>query len=112
MLHRSNRRYQSALLRAMRETSRPNTIPTRPRATSAVMRANPERSANPEPDTPKSSSMTITCCLAQPSSCAWSTKAYGRACGLAIVLDLSRGGLANVDEGGALCMAGLYLGQI
>ena len=32
--------------------------------------------------------------------------------GLAVVFDLSRGGLANVDEGGALGMAGLHFDQI
>jgi len=32
--------------------------------------------------------------------------------GLAVVLDLGRGRLANVDEGGALGMAGLYFDQI
>src|SRR6266516_5621459 len=72
-------RYQSALLRATRETSSASTMPTWPSATSAAMRANPERSANPEPDTPRSSSMTVTCCLAQPSSRAFSTKACWRA---------------------------------
>src|ERR1035438_1372447 len=79
MPHRSSRRYQSALLRARRETSRPSTIPIWPKATSAVMRANPERLADPEPDKPRSSSMTITCSLAHPSSHAFSTKAYWRA---------------------------------
>ena len=39
--HRSSSRYQSALLRASRETSRPSTIPTWPSATSAARRANP-----------------------------------------------------------------------
>src|ERR1700757_4098644 len=32
--------------------------------------------------------------------------------GLAVVLDLRRGGLANVDESSALGMTGLYFGQI
>ena len=32
--------------------------------------------------------------------------------GLAVVFDLSRGGLANVDEGGAFRMAGRYFDQI
>src|SRR5437899_1237785 len=59
---RSSRRYQSALLRARRETSRPSTIPTCRSATSAVRRANPLRSTMPDPETPRSSSMTTTCC--------------------------------------------------
>src|SRR5262252_7364381 len=112
MLQRSNKRYQSALLRATRETSRPNTMPTWPSATSAVIRANPERSANPEPDKPRSSSMTITCSLAQPSSWCFLTQSILAHRGLAVVFDLGRGGLANVDEGGALDMVGLHLGQV
>src|SRR5215831_3470308 len=32
--------------------------------------------------------------------------------GFAVVFDLGRGGLANVDEGGALDMVGLHLGQV
>src|SRR5271165_1606833 len=112
MLQRSNRRYQSALLRAIRETSRPNTMPAWPSATSAVMRANPERSANPEPDTPRSSSMTITCSLAPTQVLGLLEQRILARRGLAVVLDLSRGGLANVDEGGALGMAGFYFDQI
>ena len=57
----------------------PSTIPTRPRATSAVRRPNPERSAHPEPERPKSSSMTVTCSRAQPNWQAFSTRAYWRA---------------------------------
>src|SRR5439155_27102396 len=41
--HRSSRRYQSALLRAMRDTSSPRMMPTCDNATSAVMRAKPLR---------------------------------------------------------------------
>ena len=59
--HSSRSRYQSALLRARRLTSRPRMIPTRPRAISAARRANPLRSAVPEPERPRSSSMTTIC---------------------------------------------------
>ena len=40
---------------------------------------NPERLADPEPDRPRSSSITITCSLAHPSSHGFSTNAYWRA---------------------------------
>jgi tRNA isopentenyl-2-thiomethyl-A-37 hydroxylase MiaE len=53
-------RYQSALLRARRETSNPSTIPARPNATSVINRPNPERFAALAPDIPQSSSMTVT----------------------------------------------------
>src|SRR5215471_5485142 len=43
------------------------------------MRANPERCTDPEPERPRSWSMTITCSLAHPSAQAFSTKAYWRA---------------------------------
>src|SRR5271169_1262764 len=76
---RSSKRYQSALLRARRETSRPSTIPAWPSATSAVSRAKPLRSIMPEPETPRSSSITRTCCAGHPSSAALATKAYWRA---------------------------------
>src|SRR5215470_17725851 len=64
---RSSRRYQSALLRARRDTSSPSTIPTCPSATSAVRRAKPLRSTIPAPDRPRSSSITTICCTGQPS---------------------------------------------
>jgi hypothetical protein len=40
---------------------------------SAVLRANPERFAFPEPDKPRSSSTTVTCSLAHPNLQALST---------------------------------------
>src|SRR5918996_2382175 len=75
---RSSSRYQSALERASRDTSRPNTIPTRPRAMSAVIRAKPERAVPAEPETPRSSSITSTARRDQPNSTARSTSAYWR----------------------------------
>ncbi|MGC2008869.1 MAG: hypothetical protein WA689_29320, partial [Trebonia sp.] len=57
---RSSSRYQSALLRASRETSRDSTIPTCPMATWAVSSANPVRPAAEAPDSPRSSSITVT----------------------------------------------------
>src|SRR5919108_661007 len=51
----SNRRYQSALFLARRETSSPRTMPTWANATSLVRRANPERLSVLEPDSPRSS---------------------------------------------------------
>jgi hypothetical protein len=68
--HRSMSRYQSALLRANLDTSRPNTRPTCPRATSAVSRAKPDRATAPEPVRPRSSSMTTTRSVGHPSSLA------------------------------------------
>src|SRR5215472_1896006 len=79
MTHRSSKRYQSALLRASRETSSPRMIPTRPRATSEAIRVNPPRLATLAPDTPRSSSITITCSLGQPRSHARWANAYCRA---------------------------------
>ena len=79
MPHRSSRRYQSALLRAKRETSSPSTMPTRPRATSPIIRVKPERLAALAPEIPRSSSITVTCSGGQPSSQARFTSAYCRA---------------------------------
>src|SRR3954453_15037498 len=60
MPQRSSKRYQSPLLRARRETSSPSTIPTWPRATSAVRRAKPPRLPALAPERPRSSAMTTT----------------------------------------------------
>src|SRR6516162_5949046 len=54
------------------------TIPTCLSATSAVSREKPLRSTTPEPDRPRSSSMTMTCCAGQPSAVALAAKAYWR----------------------------------
>ena len=51
--HRSSNWYQSALLRTRRETSRPRRMPTRPRATYAIMRAKPSRPCAVAPDSPR-----------------------------------------------------------
>src|SRR6516165_4180970 len=112
MLQRSNRRYQSALLRATRETSRPNTMPTWARATSAVMRANPERSANPEPDTPKVFVNDDHLFFGPTQLAGFLDQSILASGGFAVVLDLRRARLANVDESRALDMAGLYFARI
>src|SRR6266566_2773206 len=112
MLQRSNRRYQSALLRATRETSSASTMPTWPSATSAAMRANPERSANPEPDTPRSSSMDGHLLLGPTEFPCFLDQSMLARGGLAVVLDLIGRGLANVDKGSALGMGRLYFGQV
>jgi Resolvase, N terminal domain len=75
---RSSSRYQSALFLASLETSSPSTMPTRPRATSAVSRAKPVRLTLPDPERPRSSSMTMICSRAQPSSAALAVSAYCR----------------------------------
>src|SRR5215469_14153183 len=108
--HRSNKRYQSALLRAKRETSRPSTIPARPIATSVVRCAKPERSTHPEPDRPRSSSMTITCSLAQLAD--FFHQIILPSGGLAVVGDLCGAGLTNIDVGCALDMVGSYFARI
>src|SRR5262245_43828484 len=54
-------------------------MPTCARATSLVRRAKPERLSLLEPDKPRSSSITTTCCLDQPSWQARSARAYWRA---------------------------------
>src|SRR3984957_6496261 len=75
---RSMRRCQSALLRARRETSSPSTRPTWASATSAVRRAKPDLATKPEPESPRSSSMTMMRSLGQPSSRALAASAYCR----------------------------------
>src|SRR5271170_3531616 len=69
----SIRRCQSALLRARRETSSPSTRPTW-----AVSRAKPDRATKPEPESPRSSSMTTMRSAGQPSSRALAASAYCR----------------------------------
>jgi hypothetical protein len=74
----SSSRCQSALLRASRETSRPNTIPARPMLASATRRWNPSRSAAEAPDWPWSVSMVTMCSASQPSAIAFCRNAYWR----------------------------------
>ena len=76
---RSSSRYQSALLRASRETSSARTIPTCPRPTWAASSANPERPVALAPDTPRSSSITRTALRGQPNSAARAARSYWRA---------------------------------
>jgi hypothetical protein len=75
----SKSRYQSALLRASREHSRDSTIPTWPMPTWAASCANPDRPAAEAPETPRSSSITVTAVRGQPSSRARETRSYWRA---------------------------------
>ena len=75
---RSSSRYQPALLRASRETSSDSTIPTCPRPTWAASCANPDRPAADAPETPRSSSITVTALRGQPSPCARDTRSYWR----------------------------------
>src|SRR5260221_1418408 len=72
---RSSRCYQSALLRASRETCQPKTIPTCPSATSLVSVAKASRPAVLVPDWPKSPSNTVTRAGCQPRASARSTNA-------------------------------------
>jgi hypothetical protein len=74
----SSSRSQSALLRASRDTSRPNTIPARPMPTSATSRWNPSRSAAEAPDWPWSVSMVTMRSASQPSAIAFCRNAYWR----------------------------------
>ena len=76
---RSNSRYQSELLRASREHSSDNTIPICPSPTRAARSANPARPAVEAPDTPRSSSITVTAPRGQPNACARETRSYWRA---------------------------------
>src|SRR6478752_1491526 len=76
---KSSSRYQSALLRASRDTSSAKTIPTCPSPTCAASSANPARPAALAPDTPRSSSITRTPARGQPSSTARPTRSYWRA---------------------------------
>src|SRR5688500_16767139 len=69
--HRSSSPYQSRLLRARRDTSRPKTMPARPSATSATRRSKPVRSTLPLADVPRSWSITMMRSSCQPKlSCA------------------------------------------
>src|SRR5215469_5556490 len=56
--------------------SRPSTRPTRASATSAVRRAKPDRATEPQPERPRSSSMTTIRSSGQPSSRALVASAY------------------------------------
>ena len=73
---RSIRWCQSRPLRASLEASMQNTAPIDPLQTAATSRWNPGRSVMPEPDRPKSSSITKT--EAKPAVRAASTSAYCR----------------------------------
>ena len=68
---------QSRLLRANRGTSRAATAPTLPKQTWATMRLNPLRSALPDAERPRSSSIVSTC--VKPSSLSRSRIAYCKA---------------------------------
>jgi hypothetical protein len=76
---KSSSRYQSALLRASREHSSDNTMPTWPSPTCAANSANPDRPATLAPLTPRSSSITRTAPRGQPSHSARATRSYWRA---------------------------------
>ena len=77
-LHSSSSRCRSALERASRETSRPNTAPTSPQHTRPTSSLNPDRADPPRPDTPRSASITNTRSAGQPSRSASSVSAYWR----------------------------------
>src|SRR6516164_9646149 len=101
---RSSRRYQSALLRARRDTSRPSTIPTCPSATSAVRRAKPLRSTTAGA---RQAEVFVEydglLCRPAKRGCLGDQGilALHR---FAIVLDLSGGGLAKIDVSRAVQM--------
>jgi hypothetical protein len=63
-------------VRASRDISMPRTTPTRPIVTSATSLAKPFRESGVAADTPRSSSITVTCDRAQPRATARSASAY------------------------------------
>src|SRR6478752_5004278 len=75
---KSSSRYQSALLRASRDTSSAKTIPTSPSPTCAASSANPDRPVALAAETPRSSSITRTAARGQPNSTARATRSYWR----------------------------------
>ena len=77
--HRSSTWYQSVLLRASRDTSRPTMMPTLPRPTAATRSVNPSRPLVLAADRARSSSITVICCSLQPSSVACRRSSYCRA---------------------------------
>jgi hypothetical protein len=89
---RSSSRYQSALLRASRDTSSASTIPTCPRPTWAANSANPDRPSAEDPLIPWSSSMTRTAPRGHPSATALATRSYWR-----VVDSRLRSSWASVD---------------
>src|SRR6516164_8383925 len=93
MPHNSSRRYQSALFLARRETSSPRTMPTRASATSLVRRANPARGSRPEPESPRSSSMTTNLLLGPTELASAVGQRVLAGGGLPIVFDLTWGRL-------------------
>ena len=71
--------YQSVLLRASRDTSRPTMMPTLPRPTAATRLVNPSPPLVLAADRARSSSITVICCSLQPSSVACRRSSYCRA---------------------------------
>ena len=108
---RSSSRYQSALLRANRDTSSANTIPdlAEPdlRRPARRTRTGPVTLA---PETPRSSSITRTAARGQPSSTAPRDQVVLAGGGLAVAADLGHGGLAHIHHRGATQMRGGDLG--
>src|SRR6266516_984840 len=74
--HSSSNWYQSAPERASRDISMPSTSPTCPMVISVTSRWNPTRPAALDPDLPRSSSITSTREVCQPSATARSTSPY------------------------------------
>ncbi len=104
--HRSRRRYQSALLRATRETSMERMRPTWPKATSVVIMAKPWRSDVPEPERARSSSTILICDSDQPKRRALLRQLVLSVGGFAIVLYLGGRRLADIDIRAALQVGG------
>ena len=74
--HKSSTWYQSVLLRASRDTSRPTMMPTLPRPTAATRSVNPSRPLVVAADRARSSSITVICWSPQPSSAACRRSSY------------------------------------
>jgi hypothetical protein len=74
--HSSSSWYQSLPDLAKRDISMPSTRPTWPMVISVTSRWNPARPITLAPDLPRSSSITITREVCQPSATARSTSAY------------------------------------
>ncbi len=105
----SSSRCQSVELRARRETSRPSTMPARPRPTSVTSRWKPSRSTAEAPERPRSESMTTTCSADHPSAMARSRSAYWR---WVLSDHLPQCGLPHVEEGVARQVARRDLGVL
>jgi len=76
---RSSTWYQSVLLRARRDTSRPTMMPALPRPTAATRSVKPSRPAVLAADRARSSSMTLIWSSPQPSSIAYRRSSYCKA---------------------------------